>query len=182
MATMERMIEDISDPNSEKAALQFLGRAVAIWGNPEGTGSTINGLPQHAGSSLPGFERFIYERLVPATFRVLSLPGFSIKDGQLMTVCSQFVFYVDRLIIYLLRFHSRSPLSTRALLEFEDKRLWTFLCRCFYLHRIGHQRWLWILRPSCVTWITKHSKSTSQILFVLLEMPRILIFVMCVLD
>lgn len=95
MATMERLIEDISDPNSEKAALQFLGRAVAIWGNPEGTGSTINGLPPHAGSTLPGFEQFIYERLVPATFRVLSLPGFTIKDGQLMTVCSIFKIYLS---------------------------------------------------------------------------------------
>jgi exportin-T len=82
---MEQLIEDISDPASEKSSLQFLGRCVIAWGNVEGTTSTSNGLPQHA-TSLPGFERFIYERLIPATFRVLSLPEFSIKDGQLMTV------------------------------------------------------------------------------------------------
>jgi exportin-T len=81
MGTMERLIEDISDPNSEKAALQFLGRCVTIFGAPEGTAPAISGVSQ----TLPGFERFIYERLIPATFRVLSLPGFSIKDGQLLT-------------------------------------------------------------------------------------------------
>ena len=79
---MEQLIEDISDPGSEKSALQFLGRCVNAWGNPEGAATVVSGIPQDA-FSLPGFERFIYERLIPATFRVLSMPDFSIKDGQL---------------------------------------------------------------------------------------------------
>ena len=86
MGTMERLIEDISDPISEKSALQFLGRCVSAWGNPQEPSPAINGPRHNTGSSLPGFERFIYERLIPATFRVLSLPDFSVKDGQLMTV------------------------------------------------------------------------------------------------
>ena len=74
---MERLIVDLTDPAGQRSALQFLARCVNAWAVP---------LPDGAPQALPGFERFIYERLIPATFRVLSLPEFNTKDGQVMMV------------------------------------------------------------------------------------------------
>ena len=74
---MERLVIDLTDPAGQRSALQFLARCVNAWAVPS-TDST----PQE----LPGFERFVYERLIPATFRVLSLPEFNTKDGQVMMV------------------------------------------------------------------------------------------------
>ena len=74
---MERVVIDLTDPPGQRSALQFLARCVNAWAVP---------LPDGAPQALPGFERFIYERLVPATFRVLSLPEFNTKDGQVMMV------------------------------------------------------------------------------------------------
>lgn len=74
---MQRLAEDVSDPPSQKSAFTFLNRCVTTWGQQDG---------QTASNSLPGFDRFIYERLVPTAFRVLSLPDFNPKDGQMMVV------------------------------------------------------------------------------------------------
>ena len=74
---MESVVVDLTDPPGQRSALQFLARCVNVWAVP-----SLDGGPQ----ALPGFERFIYERLVPATFRVLSLPEFNTKDGQVMMV------------------------------------------------------------------------------------------------
>ena len=71
--TMQQLIEDVSDPGSQKVAVIFLSRCVTVWG-------------RETNQTLPGFDRFIYERLVPTAFRVPSLPGFNIKDGQMMVV------------------------------------------------------------------------------------------------
>ena len=77
---MLHLAEDPSDPASEKAAFQFLGRCVAVWSEP----------PKGPGAQqvLPGFERFVYERVIPSAFAVLSLPQFNIKDGQIVVVSS----------------------------------------------------------------------------------------------
>ena len=74
---MERVVVDLTDPAGQRSALQFLGRCVNAWAVPS---------PDDGSQALPGFERFIYERLIPATFRVLSLPDFNTKDGQVMMV------------------------------------------------------------------------------------------------
>ena len=74
---MERLVIDLTDPAGQRSALQFLARCVNVWAVPS---------PDGAPQALPGFERFIYERLIPATFRVLSLPQFNTKDGQVMMV------------------------------------------------------------------------------------------------
>ena len=79
---MLRLAEDPSDPSSEKAAFSFLGRCVSVWAGP----SETNGGQQ----VLPGFERFVYERVIPSAFAVLSLPQFNIKDGQIVVVRSVF--------------------------------------------------------------------------------------------
>lgn len=78
---MQQLIEDVSDPGSQKIAVIFLSRCVTVWGIPS---PATNG--QETNQGLPGFDRFIYERLVPTAFRVPSLPGFNPKDGQMMVV------------------------------------------------------------------------------------------------
>ncbi|KAJ7104182.1 armadillo-type protein [Mycena belliarum] len=78
MEAMLGIAGDISDPPSEKAALVFLSRAIAIWGQPAMSASSGNGLP--------GFERYIYERIVVTVFRIPSLPEFNLKDPGLTPV------------------------------------------------------------------------------------------------
>ncbi|KAF9468102.1 armadillo-type protein [Collybia nuda] len=77
--SMQRLAEDVTDPPSQKVAFTFLNRCVSTWGQPSNDGQT-------AQDGLPGFERFIYEQLVPTAFRVPSLPEFNLKDGQMMVV------------------------------------------------------------------------------------------------
>ena len=81
IGSMQRLAEDISDPPSQRAAFTFLNRCVTTWGQLP---TSKDG--QTESHSLPGFDRFIYERLVPTAFRVLSLPAFNPKDGQMMVV------------------------------------------------------------------------------------------------
>jgi exportin-T len=79
--SMQQLAEDVSDPPSQKVAFTFLNRCVVAWGQlpPSKDG-------QAGSNNLPGFDRFIYERLIPTAFRVLSLPEFNPKDGQMMVV------------------------------------------------------------------------------------------------
>jgi len=81
---MQQLIEDVSDPGSQKVAVIFLSRCVTVWGIPIASSPIANGPGTNEG--LPGFDRFIYERLVPTAFRVPSLPAFNPKDGQMMVV------------------------------------------------------------------------------------------------
>lgn len=81
---MQNLAENISDSSSQRAAFTFLGRCVSIWGSTETTAPNSKGVQEPIG--LPGFERFVYERLVPAAFRVLSSPEFNLKDGQALAV------------------------------------------------------------------------------------------------
>ena len=81
---MQQLIEDVSDPGSQKVAVIFLSRCITAWGMPIASSPVING--QGTSQGLPGFDRFIYERLIPTAFRVPSLPGFNPKDGQMMVV------------------------------------------------------------------------------------------------
>ena len=89
--TMQQLIEDVSDPGSQKVAVIFLSRCVTAWG-------------RETNQALPGFDRFIYERLVPTAFRVPSLPGFNAKDGQMMVVSlfHTFVFYCTLNYLFIL--------------------------------------------------------------------------------
>jgi exportin-T len=83
LESMQGLAENFSDPSGQKAAFIFLGRCVSVWGQP----GLAQGAPNGDGShGLPGFERFVYERLVPAAFRVLSSPQCNIKDPQILTV------------------------------------------------------------------------------------------------
>lgn len=80
---MQQLAEDVSDPASEKAALTFLSRCVTVWGQSAENVAAGN---EEGIESLPGFDRFIYERLVPTAFRVPSMPNFNFKDGQMAVV------------------------------------------------------------------------------------------------
>ncbi|KAJ6505980.1 armadillo-type protein [Mycena vulgaris] len=85
METMLRIAGDISDPPSEKAALVFVNRSIAIWGQPVSAETNGSG-PTVEQNGLPGFEQYIYERFVPSVFQVPSLPEFNFKDPGLTPV------------------------------------------------------------------------------------------------
>ncbi|KAG9225031.1 hypothetical protein CCMSSC00406_0001818 [Pleurotus cornucopiae] len=87
LETVLREIEDLSDPSSQKTALTFFSRCVAVWGQPTG-GPGEN-------DAIPGFERFIYERLVPTAFSVLFKPDYNIKDGQMFTVLHEIANFLQ---------------------------------------------------------------------------------------
>ena len=77
-----RLAEDDSDPVAQRIAFSFLGRCVQVWGQA----NTANGDAAQASQSLPGFESFIYDRLVPLAIAVPSRPSFNVKDGQMLVV------------------------------------------------------------------------------------------------
>ncbi|KAG6813913.1 hypothetical protein H0H92_005762 [Tricholoma furcatifolium] len=74
---LRHQAEDVSDPSSQKVALTFFNKGVNVWGQP------ASDIGQ---GGLPGFDRFIYERLVPTIFHIPSSSDFNIKDGQMMVV------------------------------------------------------------------------------------------------
>ncbi|KAK7033114.1 Exportin-T [Favolaschia claudopus] len=77
MESMLTMAGDLSDPTCQKAALGFLNRSITTWGQP--ASSVGNGDTEPKG--IPGFEQYIYERIVPNVFRVPSLAEFNLKDA-----------------------------------------------------------------------------------------------------
>jgi hypothetical protein len=96
---MQQLVEDVQDPGSQKVAVVFLSRCVVFWGQPD--------LP--ANQNLPGFERFIYERLVPTAFHVPSLPNFNLKDGQVTVVSSILLAWMASFESYcVVRFYTKS--------------------------------------------------------------------------
>lgn len=96
LESMEQLATDLSDPGSAKAAFTFLGRCVSVWGRrPEEIAANGNGNALAGAQSLPGFERFIYEQLVPLAFKVLSLPNFNIKDGQMLMVLHEIANFLQ---------------------------------------------------------------------------------------
>jgi len=83
LSSMQQLAEDVADPSGQRIAYQYLGRCVSVWAQlPD----AANGNVQSHSQGLPGFERFVYERLIPAAFGVLSSPQFNIKDGQMLVV------------------------------------------------------------------------------------------------
>ncbi|KAL1668161.1 armadillo-type protein [Schizophyllum commune] len=85
-ARFEQVIEmmlgfatDVSDPVTQRTAFGWMNRSVQVWGQPAGA----DGAPS---TGIPGFERFIYERYVPAAFAVPANPAFNPKDGQSVVV------------------------------------------------------------------------------------------------
>ncbi|KAF7971065.1 hypothetical protein HWV62_22119 [Athelia sp. TMB] len=89
LQSMQSLSQNTTDPNSQKAAFIFLSRCVSVWAQPAADQSMPNGSATTQSPGLPGFERFVYERLVPAAFGVLSAPGFNLKDPQILAVATE---------------------------------------------------------------------------------------------
>lgn len=87
---MLQLVEDLSDTRSQKAALSFFNRCITVWGQPvpPPNSASVNG-QQAESTGLPGFDRFIYERIVPTAFAVPSLPNFKVNDGQNIVVLGE---------------------------------------------------------------------------------------------
>lgn len=106
---MQSLAENVSDPVSQRAAFTFLGRCVSIWGQVEPAQAEPNNNALTQSRGVPGFERFVYERLVPAAFRVLSSSQFNLKDGQMLVVSVECMcpFGITYLIVCTNRFCTR---------------------------------------------------------------------------
>lgn len=94
LENMCRLAQDMSDPPSQKATFAFFGRAVQVWCRPEPRRGDVQ-------QGLAGFERFVYERLIPTAFAVLSSPQFNIKDGQMVTVMLEIANFLQ--VVYSTR-------------------------------------------------------------------------------
>ena len=83
---MEQVAQDCSDPPCARIAISFLTRCINVWGSIQPAPVNGNGTQGASPESLPGFERFIYEHLVPLAFVLPLQPSFNIKDGQIIVV------------------------------------------------------------------------------------------------
>ncbi|EJD06563.1 ARM repeat-containing protein [Fomitiporia mediterranea MF3/22] len=86
-----QIAEDVSDPAAQKLSFSFLGRCVSVWGQLH----PVNGDAAQASQTLPGFEAFIYDRLVPLAIRVPLSPAFNIKDGQMLVVSHEIANFLQ---------------------------------------------------------------------------------------
>lgn len=82
---MQGIAEDVSDLQSQKAVFMFFSRCVTAWAQPESSDGS-------ATSSLQGFDRVVYERLVPTAFTVPNAPQLNPKDGQTIVVRSKTLY------------------------------------------------------------------------------------------
>ncbi|KAF8753377.1 ARM repeat-containing protein [Rhizoctonia solani] len=72
--------EDLTDPGSSRLALTFLAKStVAFAQAPSAPGASA---PSVKLDAVPGYQTFVYERLVPIAFGIPASPSFNIKDGQ----------------------------------------------------------------------------------------------------
>ena len=78
---------DLSDAVSQKLAFTFLNKSVTQWATiPDSTSATNGDTPS---TSVPGYERFVYDNVVPLSFRVLSAPELNVKDGQVLVLLQE---------------------------------------------------------------------------------------------
>lgn len=134
--SMRLQAEDISDPPCQKVALTFLNKGVSIWGQP----STEGGQSASQGGVL-GFDRFIYERLVPTAFHVPSTPGFNLKDGQMMVVSIHDIEIISTPANHLFfRSYMKLLISYKPSARREAPRLITIFYPFFSHRKIGQQK------------------------------------------
>ena len=103
------LAQNSRDPASQRLAWSFLAKSVVAWGTSTAAATepsvfaesamsdysqkVANGLApptnqheitkaQRAAQALPGYETFIYQRLIPSAFEVPLAPDFPIKSGQ----------------------------------------------------------------------------------------------------
>ncbi|EIW83859.1 ARM repeat-containing protein [Coniophora puteana RWD-64-598 SS2] len=90
LETMRNLAEDMSEPSSQKSSFSFFGRCVHVWCRSASSTAEANG---H--TSLPGFEQFVYESLIPTAFGVLSAPQLNVKDGQTVTLLHEIANFLQ---------------------------------------------------------------------------------------
>jgi exportin-T len=84
---------DSSDPPSQRVAWTLLARLTTHFGRTEtqadlaakeraGSGKPVD----DANHSIPGYEMFVYDRLIPLVFELPNRPGFNLKDAQTLQV------------------------------------------------------------------------------------------------
>jgi len=78
--------QDLDDLASAKAAINFLQRCVDAWGGNGVAAPAVNGNGIAHHTHVVGFERFIYERVVPLVFQIPSHPSCNPKDGQTLVM------------------------------------------------------------------------------------------------
>lgn len=135
---MLQLAGDGSDTQSQKAAFAFLSKSLSVWGQPPSDATNGEVVPGSQG--VPGFERFVYENVVPTAFAVLSLPDLNIKDGQVLVV-SVIRFSscpVSQLLYY--RFSKKLPDFCKRLGKSEDRRHTNSLSPSICLHKTGPQK------------------------------------------
>lgn len=134
---MQQLAEDVNDPASQRAAFQFLGRCATTWLEPiAGSNGQTNGQAQ----SLPGFERFVYERLIPSAFSVLAMPQFNIKDGQMLVVSYIVLIATAQTPTAIFRFCMRYATSCKLCPRHAAKRRSNSSQRSSSLRRVGLQK------------------------------------------
>ncbi|QRV89824.1 exportin-T protein [Ceratobasidium sp. AG-Ba] len=81
--------EDVSDPASVKSALSFLTKSTTAFAqDPSGPGAQPKPNAPAVTIQLnvvPGYQTFIYERLVPLAFTIPASPSYNVKDGQTLS-------------------------------------------------------------------------------------------------
>lgn len=83
---------DFSDPPSQKVAWTVLARFTTHFGKTpaqfeaSAAERAAAQLPPEEYHPFPGYEGFIYDRLIPLAFELPNQPGFNIKDGQSLQV------------------------------------------------------------------------------------------------
>jgi len=87
---------DSSDPPSQRVAWTLLARLTTHFGRTEtqadlaakeraGSGKPVD----DANHSIPGYEMFVYDRLIPLVFELPNRPGFNLKDAQTLQVLGE---------------------------------------------------------------------------------------------
>lgn len=90
-----------SDPICQRLAFGILAKAITAWATnpgavavPVAANNGPGGVPPLVPTTqvIPGFEGFIYDRLIPLAFEIPTNPTFKIKDGQaqLVSVAANF--------------------------------------------------------------------------------------------
>lgn len=92
---------DCSDPPSQKVAWTLLARFTTHFGKTpaqfeaSAAERSAAGLPTEQYRPIPGYEGFIYERLLPLAFDLPSQPEFNIKDAQSLAVSASQFWILD---------------------------------------------------------------------------------------
>ncbi|KAJ3999466.1 armadillo-type protein [Lentinula boryana] len=98
METMQILAEDTSDPPNQRAMFSLLSKCILIWVQPNSALPAPNGNSNHNPLNdvgIPGFERYVYERLVPIAFGVPSLPDLNLKDGQVTMILHEIANFLQ---------------------------------------------------------------------------------------